>query len=361
LRGKVVFCNCDDPYESNFFKYFAMNFNYLGLKKLITTAYSGSPITGQQLSLLDIAGMPKSIPERPAYRVEITEVPDVNNDGAIDLSDVEFLLKKNEHNVLTPLTGSGDFRSAECIAPMDEADIIVTNPPFSLFRQYVSQLVQHGKQFLILGNQNAITYSEVFKLIKEDRLWLGYANGGEKWFRVPDAYDHTTDKSKIKVEDGVRYLAMKNMAWFTNLDTTKRHELLTLYKSYTPEEYPHYDNYDAIEVRRYLDIPYDFDGAMGVPITFLDKYNPDQFELLGLTSGRDEFEARPTKRYVNARQIKPDGMESNGGKVNTGGPAFLFEQRPKGTVYVADNVTGYLVRTYPRIIIRPRSTGKVPA
>jgi hypothetical protein len=330
LRGKVVFCNCDDPYESNFFKYFAMNFNYLGLKKLITTAYSGSPITGQQLSLLDIAGMPKSIPERPAYRVEITEVPDVNNDGAIDLSDVEFLLKKNEHNVLTPLAGSGDFRSAECITPMDEADIIVTNPPFSLFRQYVSQLVQHGKQFLILGNQNAITYSEIFKLIKEDRLWLGYDNSGPKWFRVPDTYDHTTDKSKIRVEGGVRYLAMKNMAWFTNLDTTRRHELLTLYKSYTPEEYPHYDNYDAIEVPRYADIPYDFDGVMGVPITFLDKYNPDQFEIVGTTESNDPDNHLRTRWYSTeerrdayfARFGKPGSYDLNASGVVNGVKVF---------------------------------------
>ncbi len=233
FRGKVVFCNCDDPYESNFFKYFAMNFSYLGLKKLITTGYTGSPITGEQLSLLDIEGMPKDVPEKPAYRVEITEVPDANNDGAIDLYDVEYLLK-NERNVLTLLAGGGDFRSAECIALLDEADIVVTNPPFSLFREYVGQLVQHGKQFLILGNQNAITYSEIFKLIKEDRLWLGYDNGGEKWFRVPDDYDHTTDKSKIKVEDGVRYLAMKNMAWFTNLDTTKRHEDSSLLQGVHP-------------------------------------------------------------------------------------------------------------------------------
>jgi hypothetical protein len=227
-------------------------------------------------------------------------------------------LKKNERNVFSLLTGNGDFRSAECIALLEEADIVVTNPPFSLFRKYVGLLVEHGKQFLILGNQNAITYGEIFKLIREIRLWLGYDNGGEKWFRVPEDYAHTTDKSKIKVEDGVRYLAMKNMAWFTNLDTTKRHELLTLYKRYTPEEYPHYDNYDAIEVARYMDIPHDYPGAMGVPITFLNKYNPEQFEILGLTSGRDEFEARPTKRYANARQIKPDGTESNGGKVNTG-------------------------------------------
>jgi hypothetical protein len=361
FRGKVVFCNCDDPYESNFFKYFAMNFDHLGLKKLITTSYTGSPITGEQLSLLDIEGMPEDVPEKPAYRVEITEVPDANNDGAVDLFDVEYLLKKNERNVLTLLAGDGDFRSAECIALLDEADIVVTNPPFSLFRQYLGQLVEHGKQFLILGNQNAITYSEIFKLIKENRFWLGYDNGGEKWFRVPDDYVHTTDKSKIKVEDGVRYLAMKNMAWFTNLDTTKRHDTITLYKRYSPGEYLRYDNYDAIEVPRYADMPYDFDGAMGVPITFLDKYNPDQFEILGWTRGRDEFEAWPTKRYENARQIKPDGTETSGGKVNTG-PTLLVAERPaKGTVYVADGVDGYLMQTYMRIIVRNRTPEKAPA
>ncbi len=359
FRGKVVCCNCDDPYESNFFKFFAMNFNHLGLKKLITTCYTGSPITGEQLPLFEIEGMPEDTPEKAAYRVEITEVPDANNDGAIDLSDVEYLLK-NERNVLTLLAGDGDFRSTECIALLDEADIVVTNPPFSLFREYVAQLVERGKQFLILGNQNAITYSEIFKLIKEDRLWFGYDNGGEKWFRVPDDYDHTTTASRIKVADGVRYLSMGNIAWFTNLDTTKRHDTITLYKRYNPVEYPHYDNYDAIEVGRYTDIPYDFDAAMGVPITFLDKYNPDQFEILGWTRGSDEFEAWPTKRYVNARQMKPDGTESSGGKVNTG-PTLLVARRPeKGTVYVADGVDGYLVQTYMRIIVRNRTPGKAP-
>jgi Adenine-specific methyltransferase EcoRI len=330
FRGKVVFCNCDDPYESNFFKYFAMNFGYLGLKKLITTSYTGSPITGEQLSLLDIEGMPRDVPEKPAYRVEITEVPDANNDGAIDLYDVEYLLKKNECNVLTLLAGNGDFRSAECIALMDEADIVVTNPPFSLFRQYVGQLVQHGKQFLILGNQNAITYSEIFKLIRENRLWLGYHNSGEKWFRVPDAYDHTTDKSKIKVEDGVRYLAMKNMAWFTNLDTTKRHEELTLYRAYNTEDYPKYANYDAIEVPRYADIPYDFDGVMGVPITFLDKYNPDQFEIVGTTESNDRdnhlrtrwYSAQECRDAYFARFEKPGVYDLNASGVVDGVKVF---------------------------------------
>jgi hypothetical protein len=360
FRGKVVLCNCDDPYESSFFKYFAMNFNHLGLKKLITTSYAGSPITGEQLSLVDVEGLPEDAPEKAAYRVEITEVSDANNDGAIDLSDVEYLVR-NERNVLTLLAGDGDFRSAECIALLEEADIVVTNPPFSLFREYVGQLVEYDKQFLILGNQNAITYSEIFRLIKDNRLWLGYDNGGVKWFRVPDDYDHTTTPSRIKVEEGVRYLSMGNIAWFTNLDTTKRHDTITLYKRYSPEEYPSYDNYDAIEVGRYTDMPYDYDGAMGVPITFLDKYNPDQFEILGWTRGKDEFEAWPTKRYVNARQLKPDGAESNGGKVNTG-PTLLFATRPAGgTVYLADGVNGFLVQPYMRIIVRNRASGAARA
>ena len=360
FRGKVVLCNCDDPYESNFFKYFAMNFRHLGLKKLITTSYSGSPITGEQLPLLDVAGIPENTPKKPAYRVEISEVHDANNDGAIDLSDIELLLR-NERNVVSLMAEGGDFRSAECVALLEEADIVVTNPPFSLFRRYLGQLVEHDKKFLILGSQNAITYSEIFRLIKEDRLWLGYHNGGEKWFRVPDNYNHTTDRSKIRVEDGVRYLAMKNMAWFTNLDTTKRHEVMTLYKRYTPDECPHYDNYDAIEVGRYMDIPSDFSGAMGVPITFLDKYSPDQFEILGWTRGRDEFEARPTKRYVNARQINPDGTESSGGKVNTGPTLLVARRPPDSTVYVADGVDGYLVQPYMRIIVRNRRPGMAPS
>ena len=354
LRGKVVFCNCDDPYESNFFKYFAMNFNYLGLKKLITTSFLGSPIAGQQLSIFDQDDESSDQSKKLVYKVEITEVPDANNDGAIDLSDVEYLLK-NSHNVLTPLTGDGDFRSEECVALLAEADIVVTNPPFSLFREYVAQLVEHDKKFLILGNQNAITYSEIFKLIKDNQLWLGCDNGGEKWFRVPDDYDHTTTASRIKVEDGVRYLSFGNVNWFTNMDTPKRHGVITLYRRYSPDAYPHYDNYDAIDVSRYTDIPLDYTGAMGVPITFLDKYNPDQFEILGWSRGRDEFDARPTKRYVDARQIKPDGTECGGGKVNTG-PTLLLRTKPKdGTFYKAKGVKGYLVQTYMRVIIRNKN------
>ncbi len=276
FRNKVVYCNCDDPYESNFFKYFAANFNALGLKKFITTSYVKSPIAGGQLSLFEVEGLK---PEgKEPFKIEINEVTDLNSDGAVSLADVEYLLK-NDHNVVSPLKNNGDFRSDECIELLEESDIVVTNPPFSLFREYVAQLVEYQKKFLILGDQNAITYKEIFKLIRENKLWLGYDNGGKKWFQVPMNYDIPT-KSRVKVENGVKYFSMGRINWFTNLDTTKRHEELLLWKKYTQKEYPKYDHYDAIEVSRVVEIPLDYDGAMGVPITFLDKYNPEQFEIL---------------------------------------------------------------------------------
>jgi len=287
FRGKIVYCNCDDPYESNFFKYFAANFNALGLKKLITTSYSGSPIAGQQLPLFEIEGLKEIKPkDAEAHRIEINEVPDFNKDGAIDLKDIEQLLKHTT-NVCAPLKGDGDFRSEECIELLKQADIVCTNPPFSLFREYVAQLVEYDKKFLILGDQNAITYKEIFKLIKENKLWLGYDNGGTKWFQVPDDYDIPTESRK-KIVNGVKYFSMGRILWFTNLDTTKRHEELVLYKKYNPKEYPKYDNYDAIEVSRYSDIPMDYDGVMGVPITFLTQYNPDQFEIVGWSRHNDQ-------------------------------------------------------------------------
>ena len=284
LRGKVILCNCDDPYESYFFKYFAMNFNFLGLKKLIATCYIGSPVAGGQLDLFDIAGLTDVMPSsKSPYKIEITEVTDENSDGAIDLSDVEYLLK-NKKNVLTLLNGDGDFRSTECVELLKQADIIITNPPFSLFREYVDQLVKYEKLFLILGDQNAITYKEIFKLIKKNRIWLGYNNGGTKWFQVPADYDIKTE-SRIKIENGIKYFSMGRIFWYTNLDTTKRHDFLTLYKHYTPEEYPNFDNYDAINVNKVSDIPLDYNGVVGVPITFVDKYNPEQFEIVGLIAG----------------------------------------------------------------------------
>jgi hypothetical protein len=323
LRGKVVLCNCDDPYESNFFKYFAMNFNHLGLKKLITTSYDGSPITGEQLSLLDMKGVPEDTPAKSAYRVEITEVRDANNDGAINLSDVEYLLK-TDRNVRSLLAGNGDFRSAECMALLEEADIVVTNPPFSLFREYVTQLAEFGKKFLILGDQNAITYEEVMAQVMADNLWFGHENGGTKWFRVPDDYDITTESRK-KVIDGIQYFSMGRIYWYTNLDTKKRQEFITLYKNYTPEEYPTYTNYPAIEVSRVSAIPMDYDGTMGVPITFLDKYNPEQFEILGSSRLLSE----PMSNYAER------------GSYMQGGPRFYV---PEGD--------GRHRRLYDRIVIR---------
>ena len=307
LRDKVVLCNCDDPYESNFFKYFAMNFNHLGLKKLIATCFGGSPVAGTQFTL---PGLVEAAPaaERRAYKVEISEVPDANGDGATDLSDVEYLIR-NDRNVLTLLEGDGDFRSPECAALLEEADVVVTNPPFSLFREYMAQLAQSGKKFLVLGDQNAVTYADIFSEFMNDRIWFGYENGGTKWFQVPDDYEIVTESRK-KVVDGVKYFSMGRITWYTNLDTTKRHDFITLYKEYSPAEYPTYVNYPAIEVGRVADIPLDYDGEMGVPITFLTKYNPEQFEIVGnsgaLAKSMSDF-AKHGGPYPRGRFYLPDG------------------------------------------------------
>ena len=291
FRGKVVYCNCDDPFESNFFKYFAANFNELKLKKLIATSYSGSPIIGGQLSLLEIKGSKGKQP----IKIEISEVPDANKDGAIDLTDVKSLLK-HDANIATPLKGTGDFRSNECIELLKEADVVVTNPPFSLFREYIAQLVEYKKKFIILGDQNAITYKEIFKLIKDNKLWFGYDNNGTKWFQVPMDYDITTESRK-KIENGIKYFSFGRIMWFTNLDTTKRHEELTLYKKYSPEEYSKYDNYDAINIDKTSEMPMDYSGTMGVPITFLDKYNPEQFEIIKFRKGDDDKDLAINGKY----------------------------------------------------------------
>ena len=293
FRGKVVLCNCDDPYESNFFKYFALRFNQLGLKKLICTCYDGSPVVGTELQLpfewgdeaqSDNSQAAETIPlygTKRAYKVEITQVDDRNGDGAVDLCDVQELLK-NDRNAISTLKQHGDFRSQECIELLRQADIVVTNPPFSLFREYLAQLVEYDKKFLIIGHQNAITYKEVFPLIKEDKIWLGYGfKGGAAHFFSP--YEDIATASDHK-KDMIR---VSGVNWFTNLDHKKRHEMLDLVCRYSPEEYPKYDNYDAINVDRTSDIPYDYDGVMGVPITFLDKYNPEQFEIVEFRKGQD--------------------------------------------------------------------------
>ncbi len=284
FKNKTVFCNCDDPFESNFFKYFAMNFNHLGLKKLICTCHATSPIAWVQLSLFDNANVVvKTESGKQPYKIEITEVFDYNNDGAVDLSDVEYLLK-NKKNSLSVLHGDGDFRSQECIELLKAADIVVTNPPFSLFREYVAQLINHDKKFLIIGNINAITYKEIFPLIKNNKMWLGCSiHSGDREFQVPDSYPLNAAGTRID-SNGNKYIRVKGVRWFTNLDVSMRHEELPLYKKYTPQEYPKYDNYDAININKVNDIPYNYDGYMGVPITFIDKYNPEQFAIIGLAA-----------------------------------------------------------------------------
>ena len=295
FAGKTVLCNCDDPYESNFFKYFAMNFNTLRLKKLVTTCYATSPVVGDEFEYyVDNAGQLAFVPDtdttplvcstRRPYRVEITEVTDENNDGRADLADVEYLMR-NRKNTMTLLDGDGDFRSPECVELLREADVVVTNPPFSLFREYITLLEEYRKYFIIIGNMNAVTYKEIFPMIAENRLWLGY-NSGHFWFKVPDSYEIKKTDFKID-EHGQKWRRMGNICWFTNVDIEKRHENMPLFRNYSPELYPKYDNYDAINVDRTVDIPCDYYGVMGVPITFLSQYNPDQFEIVAFRKGTD--------------------------------------------------------------------------
>jgi len=278
FKNKIVYCNCDDPYESNFFKFFAANFNKLGLKKLIATCYAGSPIVGGQLPLFDIKGIKSN--SKDAFCIEINKVKDVNNDGSINLSDVEWLLK-NDKNIATPLKQGGDFRSNECIKLLKESDIICTNPPFSLFREYLAQLTKFKKKFLVIGNTNALTYKEVFRLFKQNKIRTGYTNFNVgMFFMVPKDWEkfHHID------EKGNKIARVSTSCWLTNLEVEKHKELITLYKKYSSKEYPKYDNYDAINIDKVNEIPMNYKGAIGVPITFLNKYNPDQFNILGMAS-----------------------------------------------------------------------------
>ena len=322
FAGKVVFCNCDDPYESNFFKYFAANFNALKLKRLIATCYAGSSVAGRQLDLF--ADEPETIEEekkRIPHKIVINEVKDVNGDGRIDLADVEWLIK-NDKNVLTKLKGDGDFRSAECVELLKQADIVVTNPPFSLFREYVAQLVQYDKKFLIIGSVNAITYKEIFPLIMRNRMWLGYGfKAGNAYFSIPEA--NVRGFANGVYDDAKGLVKFRNCTWFTNLDHKKRHEEFVSVRRYNPGDYPKYVNYDAIEVAKTADIPEGYDGLMGVPITFLDKYNPDQFEVVG-----------QSLTLADMKTIK--NLQGKAG----GGPRFYIER------------DGKLVRLYDRIVIR---------
>ena len=295
FAGKVVFCNCDDPYESNFFKYFAANFNALRLKRLIATCYAGSPVAGRQLDLFEEVPNAPEGNKRIPHKIVINEVADMNGDGRIDLADVEWLIR-NDKNVLTRLEGDGDFRSAECVELLKESDIVVTNPPFSLFREYVAQLVRYDKKFLIIGHQNAIHYKEIFLLIKNNKMWLGHGfTKGNAYFAIPKSNVRDFANGVYNEESGL--VKFRNCTWFTNLDHKKRHEDYVFIRKYNPVDYPKYENYDSIDVSESKAIPEDWDGLMGVPDTFLDIYNPDQFEIVGLGAGDLAKEIGVTKNF----------------------------------------------------------------
>lgn len=295
FQGKTVLCNCDDPFESNFFKYFALNFNRLGLKKLISTCYSGSPITGTQLSMF---GDETEEQRRTPYKAIVTSVHDANGNGGVDMLDVAELFRSGE-NTIERLEGNGSYDSQECLELLDEADIIVTNPPFSLFREYVSTLVGHSKDFLIIGSDKGRKYAEIFPLIKGNRIWLGVTH--PKKFFVPDSYQN----KNVKIDaDGKRYMTMGNVCWYTNLDIKKRHERMLLYKRYDPDLYPRYVNFDGIDVAHAGDIPCDYAGNMGVPINYLDQYNPEQFEIIGLGEGDLAKEIGITRNHEGRTKLE---------------------------------------------------------
>ena len=306
FKNKIIFCNCDDPEFSNFWQYFSLNFEHLELKKLISTHFEKN---------------------KPSYKLEICK--DINGDGKINQLDT----------IKTDLKQNGDFRSSEAIEILKEVDIVITNPPFSLFREYVAQLIEYDKKFILIGNMNAITYKEIFKLIKNNKLWLGVS---------PRSMNFKLSDNSIK---GV------NACWYTNLEHFKRNEKLILYKTYKGNEsyYPYYDNYDAINVNKIKDIPLDFEGIMGVPITFLDKYNPKQFEIIGLGNSRDNF--IPNKDYINTKKHMKNGNIVNGGAINMVLTINQNEKPINTTFYTADNVN-YLIAPYARILIKNKKVKK---
>lgn len=314
FKGKVVYCNCDDPRVSNFFHYFSYNFKKLGLKKLIATCYKN-----QNMDLFS-----KNDSEQAIY-LEYTG--DINQNNIPDSNEIG----------IRPLKGDGDFRSKECIDLLKQADIVVTNPPFSLFREYVTQLIEYDKKFVIVGHQNAISYKEIFKLIKENKLWLGYGfKGGAAHFINVHYEDYATAGDH---KEGM--IRVSGVTWFTNLDISKRHEDLILYKEYNSDEYSKYENFNAINVNKTKDIPLDYDGFMGVPITFLDKYNPEQFEIIGLGISNSGLE-------IGVQPYKPEHKK------------YRKEIQKRGAVdgdlYMV--VNGVIDVPYARILIKNKRVSK---
>lgn len=316
FKGKSVLCNCDDPFESSFFRYFVLNFENLGLTKLICTCYAESSLSGIEYPLENHIG---------AYKAIITEVPHefiIRPDNSLDL---EYLFAL-DGNSLEYLEGNGDFRSEECVELLNYADIVVTNPPFSLFREYVSLLVAHKKHFIILGNMNAVTYKEIFPLFRDNKIWYGDSiRSGDRKFYVPDNYPLNASGCGID-ENGRRFIRVKGVRWLTNLHRDNKQEFIELHNYYTPTQYPNYENYNAIEVGKTKDIPVDYYGLMGVPITFLDKYNPEQFEIIMLANGN-------ARTNVSADTLKEVGYRQH--PEDRGGVGILNGKR-----------------TYARVIIR---------
>ena len=325
FSGKVVYCNCDDPRVSNFFHYFSYNFERLGLKKLIAACYKN-----QERDLFSRHDSERAIWLEYSGNTQGARVPDV---GDIGIREFE---------------GDGDFRSPECIELLKQADIVVTNPPFSLFREYVAQLIEHDKKFILIGPWNAVTYKEIFPLIKENRFWLGYGfTAGNAYFAMPTG---AREEYASGVYDEITGLVkFRNVTWFTNLDHDKRHEELILYKKYTLEEYPAYDNYDAINVDKTAEIPLDWGGAMGVPITFLDKHNPEQFEILGFSSLWDDG-CKSHTFYDDYAEMRPDGTKTGLSGQKANGYPILRGRPRKGNYLVRGEEVVYTL--YRRIFIR---------
>ncbi len=369
FRGKTVLLPCDDPEWSNFTKYFAQNFETLGLKKLISTSYAadskraayGFKEEYRQFTIFDITDYESNSPqfnEENSHKHGKIFVLEKDNDGSghVDINDLEW----------SYLEGDGDFRSEEVTSLRDEADYIITNPPFSLFREFMAWLMDGGASFSVIGNQNAITYKEVFPLIKNGKIWLGCSiHSGDREFRVPESYPLTASGYRVD-EAGNKFIRVKGVRWFTNIEHGRRHQPLSLmtlednikfskHKEIRDSKFVSYDNYDAIEVPYSDAIPSDYEGIMGVPITFMDKFCPEQFEILGLAMGAtwDDINDLKTKVvYKNAIQHSVGSTHvTSGGKINTG-PAIKVNEVKSGKYYTADNVDGTLVRTYARILIR---------
>lgn len=355
FKDKVVLCNCDDPFESNFFKYFVLNFNKLGLKKLIATCYSTSPIRGKQFDYtVDSDGQMSffientetnslmnnratNVSKKP-YKAIVTTVYDKTGDGGLDMLDIAKLFESGE-NKLEELNGDGDFRSEECISILKEADIVVTNPPFSLFRDYINTLVKYDKKFLVIGHQNAIKYSDLFPLFMENKIWLGYGfQGNVGFFESP--YEDTAVSSQHK--EGL--IRVSGVMWFTNMDIKKRHEELILTATYSEDKYIKFDNYNAINIDKVIEIPCDYEGIMGVPITFMDKFNPEQFELYGRT-GNIEWAESDECNFFTPPSVEQQNIYKKQNKT----------WRVQNGYYVKD---GLAITVYDRLFIRNKRPEK---